>query len=90
MLYQARLSDVASWPAWELDLLEHYLAREPAPTERVEVALAHLAAMYHSAHLPKGASRKKISDFMLYAKVWPAAADGRYNDLDMQVLQELL
>ena len=90
VLYRVRLSEVASWPAWEIDLIEHYLAREPAPIERVEVALAHLAAMYHSAHQKQGAPQKKIADFMLYAKAWPAAIDGRYNEIDMQVLQELL
>lgn len=71
-------------------MVEHYLAREPAPIERVEVALAHLASMYHSAHQKQGAPQKKISDFMLYAKAWPALIDKRYNEVDMQVLQELL
>ena len=70
--------------------MEHFLAREPSPTERVEVALAHLTSLYVSAHQGKGAPQKRISDFLLYRDTWPASADGRYNEIDKQVLQELL
>jgi hypothetical protein len=84
------LHEVASWPAWELSVLEHYLAREPAPVERVEVMLAQLTAYFVKVHQSKGGSERKISDFLPYLKAWPEESDGRYNEVDKQVLAELL
>lgn len=77
------------WPSHDLKLLEHYLAREPAPVERVEVMLAHLTAIFVKAHSSKSVD-PKITDFLLYLKAWPEEADGRYNEVDRQVLAELL
>lgn len=90
MLYRVPLSHVASWPARHLDLLEQYLAREPAPEERLEVALANFMVMYATANGKQGAPQKKVADFLPYLKAWPQPADGRYNPVDMEVLQELL
>jgi len=90
VLYRRPLSEIARWPAWELDLLEHYLAREPAPEERIEVSLANLMLMYATVNGKQGAAQKKVTDFLPYLKAWPQPADGRYNPVDMEVLQELL
>ena len=70
--------------------MENYLAREPSPAERLEVAIAHLTAIYVNGHQAKGRPPARISDFLLYRNVWPDTADGRYSDVDRQVLQELL
>jgi hypothetical protein len=85
-----RPSEVARWPAWEVDLLENFLAKEPAAEQRIEVAIAHLTALYVTAHQQKNASPKRITDFMLYLKAWPAESEGQYSDVDREVLQELL
>ena len=70
--------------------MDHYLAREPSPVERVETAIAHLTAIYVNAHQSKGRAPTKISDFLLYRGAWPGQTDGRYSELDRQVLQEFL
>lgn len=70
--------------------MEHYLARDPAPTERVEVMLAQLTAYFVKANQGKGGGEKKVSDFLLYRNAWPDESDGRYNETDKQVLAELL
>jgi hypothetical protein len=90
VLYRVPLSQVARWPAWELDLLEHYLAREPAPEERLEVSLANFMLMYATVNGKQGAAQKKVIDFLPYLKAWPQPTDGRYNPVDMEVLQELM
>lgn len=50
MLFRRPVREIASWPAWEVELLEHYLARQPAPEQRIEIALAQLSAMYANRH----------------------------------------
>lgn len=83
------LREVASWPAWELDLLEHYLAREPAPLEKLEIAIAHLTAHFVNASF-KVNTQKKTADMLLFRKAWSAVSDDRYNEVDKQVLAELI
>lgn len=81
---------MAAWPAWQLDLLEHYLAREPAPAERLEVAIARLTAIFVNSKQEKGAPLKRAVDYMSYLKAWPEVVDGRYNETDREVLKELM
>ena len=52
-------------------MLEHFLAREPTPIERIERMFAGLTAMYHNTHLRQGASAKAADDFLPYLKAWP-------------------
>src|SRR5690606_6954237 len=70
LLFHVWPSEVARRPAWELDLLDHYRAREPAPVTRVEVALARLMAMYANAHKAEGSPDRAIADFMTFSKAW--------------------
>ena len=78
VLFQVRPSVVAQWPAWELDLLDHYLAREPSPVVRVEVALARLMSIYVNAHQEKGHPPKSPQDFMTFAKAWDGITQEEY------------
>jgi hypothetical protein len=85
---------VARWPDWERDLLEHYLARNPAPEERLEYALANIATIYVSAHQGRAAPRPSLADFLLFKDAFthttsPAVDRGRYNEADMSLLEAL-
>lgn len=93
VLYREPLHRVMDWPASEVRLIAAYLAREPAPDERIEIAVAHLSAIYTNAHLQKGSEQKPIADFLLFRKAWTsphATQDGRYSDSDQKMLASLM
>lgn len=81
---------MAAWPVWQLDLIEHYLAREPAPVERLEVAIARLTAIFVNSKQQNGTPPKKVTDYMCYLQAWPEVVDSRYNETDREVLKELM
>lgn len=81
---------MAQWPAWELDLLDQYFAREPPVLERMEDILARVASMYATVHGEKGRTPPTPRDFMPHLKAWPSVQDGRYSDIDKEVLAALL
>lgn len=70
-------------------MLEHYLAKQPAPIERVEIGIAHLAAIYVNSHLKPGAKPAEIPDFLPYLKAFEVAKKSRYSDTDMSILKAL-
>lgn len=78
------------WPAWELDLVREYLARQPAPEERVEILLARLAAMYATVHAKEGAPPAEPRAFLAYLDPWAEAAaeaSGRYSEADLSFIK---
>jgi len=80
------------WPAWELDLMEHYLAMQPSASDRVEVALATLCAMFANANRGRNGAEAKVTDFLPYLYPWgkPAVVDmSRYNEADQSILAAL-
>lgn len=79
--------EVARWPAWEIDLLDHYMAKEPPEGFRTEVMLAQIAAILGTVHQKTGSAPKKIADMLLWSDVWP---DGRYSEVDQEVMRNLL
>lgn len=91
MLFRRPLHEVAQWPAWEVGLLEAFLAESPGPDERIEVAIAHLTAIYVNCHLAKDATPKTIRDFLIFEKREnePKEVEGRYSEVDLQVLSAL-
>lgn len=86
MLFRVRPSEVAAWPAWEIGLLDHFLAREPDPITRVEVAVARLMSIYVNAHQEKGHPPKVPMDFMTFAKAWDGITEEEYQQtlIDLQ------
>jgi hypothetical protein len=88
------LQDVARWPAEIVRTLRHYLAKQPAPIERVEIAIARLTALWVNAHTSKG-RRVDTADFLSYRDPWPAPldapdqTDGRYSALDLEIMGKL-
>lgn len=71
--------------------MEHYFAREPAPIERLEVAVAGLTAIFAAVHKEKGSPQPKITDFLPYLKAWSdSAGGGRYNEIDKEIMKVML
>lgn len=62
-------------------MLSQYLAREPAPDERIEYAVAQLAAMYANAHRGKGKPPYKITDFMLFRNAWKTEQEATLSEI---------
>lgn len=70
-------------------MVEAFLAREPAPEQRVEIAVARLCEMFAAAHRdPKSGARMTVRDFLPYLKAWdePAVDRSRYSEVDLEVL----
>jgi hypothetical protein len=84
-------SEVARWPADDVRLLEHYLAKQPAPIERVEIALARLTAEYVNVHRAKGEELKQPTDFMSFRDPWPVPTEPEpdYRKANRGFLQKL-
>lgn len=57
------------------------MAREPAPDERIEYAVAQLAAMYANAHRGKGKAPHKLSDFMLFRDAWKTEQEATLSEI---------
>lgn len=90
MLFGRRPSEVACWPAWELDLLEHYMAVEPHPLTRLEVGLAGLRASYAQVHGRKGTPPPSVLDLMPYHDAWESRLrTSAYSETDMQIMKAL-
>lgn len=66
------------------------MAKEPEPSRRIEMMLAHLTSLYVNAHLKEGAQSKSPDDFM-FQNPWPVpSSDERYSETDRQVLAALM
>lgn len=65
-----------------------YLAYQPAPEERTEIAIASLHATYINAHLKKGASQVKVESLLPFLDPWRALWESRrYSDIDREMLE---
>jgi hypothetical protein len=89
VLYRVPLHEVARWPAWHIQVLEHYLAKEPDPGQRIEILLAQLIAVFINANQKQGSTPKRAQDFMHYRDPWPSE-DGRYSEVDRSIIAGLL
>ena len=88
MLFRRPLHEVWLWPASDLSLIETYLAHQPSPEERIEIAIANLHATYINAHLRKGAPTVKVKALLPYLDPWRAAEEAaRYSELDREFLE---
>jgi hypothetical protein len=87
VLFRCRVSEIARWPAWELDLVEHYLAIQPAPEERIEIAVASLHHSFATVRRRKGSPEPKLDQFLPYMNPWQRFLDSRrYTPLDREIL----
>lgn len=70
MLFRRRPSEVAAWPAWEVRLLEQYLAKQPAAEDRIEIAIARLTALFINTKLGPGSKQAETTDYLSYRDPW--------------------
>ncbi len=82
MLFRRPLHEVAAWPDLHLTLLEHYLSRQPAPEERIEVAVATLCALFRNRHRSENEQAFEVEQFMPYRNPWAEAPADRYSEVD--------
>lgn len=76
LLLRRPVHELMEMPAWALRGYAQYLAKLPAPDERIEFALANLACMYGNTHRKPGSSPRKLGEFMLFKQdPWKAEAD---------------
>lgn len=88
MLFRRPLHEVAAWPASDVNLLEHYLAKQPAPEERTEIAVATLCTMYRNAHRADGEPPHEVVKFLPYLDPWsqPIVSASRYSEVDRSLM----
>lgn len=87
VVYRRPLREIAYWPSWEVRLLDYYLQHQPAPDERVEIAVATLCAMFFNVHRAKEYAPRSMKDYLPFLDPWPVL--GRYSDLDREVMAAL-
>lgn len=87
VLFRRPIHEVARWPDWELSTLDEFLAKEPAPEQRIEIALAQLCLLVFKGNF-KG--EKDIKDFLPYLNAWPSELEGRYSETDMEVIRAFM
>lgn len=71
-----------------MDLVEAFLSKEPAPDQRVEIAVARLCELFASAWGKPGSTPPTVMTFLPFHGVWnkPTPGDARYSDLDREAL----
>lgn len=84
------LHEVQSWPAYELDLYEHFLAKEPTAEARVEIAVARLCELFVKAWGGQGSGRVSVMDYLPFMNTWAIdqmSNDPRYSEVDREVFK---
>lgn len=79
------IHEVLQLPWWELQLWAAKLAREPAPLERQEYALAYLTSLFINANSRRGAARVTIEQCLLWTKAWDHQANSGDPDVDHDI-----
>lgn len=75
-------------------MIEHYLSRQPSPEERVEVVVATIATMYRNAHMARGETPAKLTDYLPFLDPdWsersPKVDLARYDEVDQSILKAM-
>lgn len=84
------MREIASWPAWEVRLIDAYLNKQPAAEDRMEFALATLCAMFFNANRGKEQAARRMKDYLPFLDPWPNLGDlGQYSELDLEVMKAL-
>lgn len=69
------MQEVAAWPDAVIAGYRTYLSREPAPIERVEIAVAQLTALTHNANRSENTDPRRTVDFLLFEDAWTPQRD---------------
>lgn len=85
------LHEVLTWPLWVVRTYAEFLAREPLPEERTEIAVAQLSALFGAVHRQPGTPAPRTADYLLFRDVWAPAPDesGGYSEVDLQIMRQL-
>lgn len=85
------LHEVMTWPLWVVRTYAEFLAREPMPEERTEIAVAQLTSLFGSVYRQPGSPAPRIADYLLYRDAWADADidESRYSDVDLQIMRQL-
>lgn len=87
MHYRRPVREIASWPAWEVRLLDEFLDKQPAAEDRIEIAIATLCALFFNANRGKAQASRQMKDYLPFLDPWPLP--GRYSDVDREVMKAL-
>lgn len=69
LLLRRPVQEVAAWPDAVIVQWAHYLSNEPAPEERLELAVAQLTALLFNVN--RGNSQSLgAADFLLFKDAW--------------------
>lgn len=93
MFFRRPLHEIALWPAAELQLIRAYLAKRPAPEDRIEALIATGQAMWVNSKQARGAEPTSPADFLPFRDPWAANVqpnDSRYSDVDRSLMKALL
>jgi hypothetical protein len=78
------------WPASDVARIAAYLAREPAPEERIEYGLAQLTSSFVNANRARNSPARKVVDFLPFHNAWkgPVLTEtgSRYSALDLEIM----
>lgn len=85
-----RPSVIASWPAWEVRLINAYLQKQPAPEERIEIVLAMLCQLYQNRTRGKEEQPKKVKDYLPFLDPWPQTGGTEYTEFELEIMRELM
>lgn len=87
MLFKVRPSVIASWPAWEVRLINAYLQKQPAPEERIEIVLAMLCQLYQNRTRGKEEQPKRVKDYLPFIDPWPDESE--YTEGELEIMRAL-
>lgn len=87
VIFRRPVREIASWPAWEVRLLDRYLEKQPAAEERIEIGVATMCALFFNANRGIGQSARRLKDFLPFYEPWPMP--GRYSEIDREVMEAL-
>jgi hypothetical protein len=86
--FRRPLHEVAEWPAAHVELMQEFLATEPADGDRIEIAIARGIAIYINANRDPKTPAVNPVDFLPYLDPWKAEEKaGRYSDVDASALR---
>lgn len=68
--------------ASEIRLMAAYLAIEPAPEERIELAIAQLTALWAHSKKPQGSEYAGPGQFLMFRDAWTRGTAEDYGGLD--------
>lgn len=87
------LTEIASWPARQVRVMEKFMQRESTPEQRLEILLARVTCDFFDFSSTRGSPRSEMTRYLPFLRAWeqqaPRLTDERYSDLDREILGKL-